>query len=60
MARDAAFEEEKKKTDEARADLIQYLSHDTSSTRRRFIEVLKERVDVIETETDTDLIFFRL
>ncbi len=60
MARDAAFEDEKKKTEEARTDLIRFLSHDTSSTRRRFIEVLKERIDVIETETGTDLIFSRL
>lgn len=50
MVRDAAYEEEKKRTDEARKDLIQYLSHDTSSTRRRLVAMLDERIDVIETE----------
>jgi len=60
MVRDSAFEEEKKKVDADRADLIQFLSHDTSSTRRRLIGVLRERIEVLETEIDTDLISSRL
>ena len=48
---------EKEATGVAVADVIQLLSHDTSSTRRQLIEVLRGRIDVITAETETDSFF---
>jgi len=57
MTRNAAFEEEKESTKATRADLIRYLSHDTSPTRLQLIQVLRERIEMIEVEISTDSIF---
>ena len=55
MTRNAAFEDEKKKTEECRADLVKLLSHDTSSTRQQLIRVLVERIELIEIEIKADV-----
>ena len=52
----AAFveESESQKTRKAVADLLQYLFHDTLTTRRQLIGVLRERMEVIRAELQTD------
>jgi hypothetical protein len=48
------YEKEKQLTKEALADVQQYLSHDTSTTRKQLAIVLKERAEVIESELMVD------
>lgn len=51
---DDGFEEEKRKTAECLADVCQFLSHDTSSTRRQLVEVLLQRAEIIIAQVRTD------
>jgi hypothetical protein len=51
---DEYCEKEKKQTQEALADVRQYLSHDTSTNRKRLAEILRERAAVIESEISVD------
>ncbi len=55
--RRGSFEEEQGKTEEVRKDLIQFLSHDTSSTRAQFVKMLRERADMIELSRRQDRFF---
>ena len=48
------LEEERKRTEECRADVIQLLSHDTSATRRQLIQVLQGRIEIISAEVGVD------
>lgn len=51
---DIAVTEESQKTEKALADLQQYLSHETCTTRRQLLQVLGERVGIIKAELDSD------
>jgi hypothetical protein len=46
--------EEKKATEAALADVVELLSHDTSSTRRQLILVLQGRIQIITAEIGID------
>ena len=48
------FEEERRKTQECLDDVRQLLLHATCSTRRQLIQVLQERIDVIQAEIGND------
>lgn len=48
------FQAEQSRTAEWLADVIQFLRHDTSSTRLQLVEVLRGRADLIESEAKTD------
>ena len=50
----AKIEAEKAATGVARADVIQLLSHDTTTTRRRFAALLRQRAELIENEANED------
>jgi hypothetical protein len=51
---ESGFQEEKRKTAECLADVRQFLSHDTSPTRRQLARVLHERAFMIETEVSLE------
>lgn len=51
---DVAFAGEPQKTEEALADLRQYLSHETCTTRRQLIRILEERAGIIKAELQAD------
>ncbi|MBU6447240.1 hypothetical protein KGQ24_00135 [Patescibacteria group bacterium] len=48
------YEDEKRATEVALADLVQLLSHDTSTTRRQLISLLEQRVKLIRAEVIGD------
>lgn len=48
------YEEEKKATEVALADLVRLLSNDTSTTRRQLISLLEQRVKLIRAEVIGD------
>jgi len=49
-----ALKEEQRETKECLKDVLKFLSHNTSTTRRRLAEALRQRAEVIETEADLD------
>ncbi len=53
---DAAFEKEKQLTKEDLADVLKYLSHDTSTTRIQLAAVLRERADVVESSITNSVV----
>jgi hypothetical protein len=50
----ARFEEERKRTKERLDQVLQYLSHDTSPTRKRLAEVLRQQAYLVESESNID------
>ena len=48
------FDREKRETKECLTDLCQLLSHNTSSTRRQLVWLLRQRADFIENEIELD------
>jgi len=46
----AQFEKEKQLTREALADVLQFLSHSTCSTRGQLTQELRQRISVIQAE----------
>jgi hypothetical protein len=47
---DEHFKQEEERTKECLADLIKFLSHDTSLTRRQLAKTLRERAELIDSE----------
>lgn len=54
------FERENKRTKEHLDDIVRFLSHDTSFTRKQLVEVLRQRADLIESEVETDSFFKKI
>lgn len=53
----SACKQEKVKTKAWLEDVMRFLSHDTSNTRRQLAEVLRQRAELIEAESRTDFFF---
>lgn len=54
------FQQEQTKTKEWLADVMQFLSHDTSPTRRQLAAALRQRAELIESEAQLDSFFAQL
>ena len=52
-----SFEREKAETKKCCADVVGFLSHDTSTTRRQLVRILRLRADMIERGVNTDSFF---
>ncbi len=48
------FKSEQRKTNDCLLDVIKFLTHNTSKTRRQLVEALRQRAEVIEAEINID------